>query len=84
MKPGHSLDTRQSDQTPSTAVIEAVAAHEAVDPKTLTEPLCEAIDPDGLDAVCRNSAVRVTFEYHGYLVTIDSENQVDLTDAHRP
>jgi hypothetical protein len=57
-----------------------VAASEEVDVCALTEPLYKSIDPDGLNAVCSTSTVRVTFEYHGYLVTIDGDNQVDLTE----
>ena len=74
------MNTNSSGRTPSTAVIEAVAAREEVEPLDLTEPLAEAIDPDGLNAVCRTNPVRVTFEYHGYIVTIDGDTQVDLTD----
>lgn len=72
------MTTNASGQTPSTAVIRAVAAREGVEPMDLTEPLGETIDPDGLDSVCRTSTVHVTFEYHGYIVTIDTDNQVNL------
>jgi hypothetical protein len=74
------LMTDSAERTASTAVIEAVATHDEIDPLDVTPPLCEAIDPDGLNAVCRTSSVRVSFQYHGYLVTIDGENQVDLTE----
>lgn len=73
-------NTHPSDQTPSDAVIEAVATHKGIDSTGLTDPLCEAIDPDALDMACRTSAVHITFEYHGCLVTVDDENQVELTE----
>ncbi len=74
------MTIHSADLTPSMAVIEAVAAREGVDPTTLTDPLCEAIDPEALNTMCRTSTVRVTFEYHGYLITIDGDNQVDLIE----
>jgi hypothetical protein len=74
------MKTNSSGLAPTTAVIEAVAARESIEPLDLTEPLCKAIDPDGLNTVCCSSPVHVTFEYHGYLVTIDGDNQVDLTE----
>lgn len=75
------MDTGSSDRTACAAVIEAVAAHEGIEPTDLDDPLVEAIDPEGLNTICQDSSVCVSFEYHGYLVTIDSENHVDLTDA---
>lgn len=77
--PRGDMEDRPSGWTPCIEVIEAVAAREGVDPVDLTPPLSEAIDPEGLNAVCRGSPVRVTFEYHGYLVTIDGNGQVDLS-----
>ena len=74
------MTTNSSGQTPSTAVIQAVAACEGVEPMELMEPLGETIDPDGLNSVCRTSTVHVTFEYHGYIVTIDTDNQVDVAE----
>ncbi len=74
------MTTDSSNRTPSTAVIQAVAACERVEPVDLMEPLSEAINPDGLNAVCRASTVHITFEYHGYIVTIDADNQVDLAE----
>lgn len=77
------MNTRSSRLTPTTAVIEAVAAREGIDPLDLTDSLCDVIDPDGLNAVCRTGTVRVTFAYHGYLVTVDGDNQVELTEIPR-
>lgn len=72
------MTTNLSDLAPSTAVIKAVAAREDIEPMDLMEPLGETIDPDGLNSVCRSSTVHVTFEYHGYIITIDTDNEVDL------
>ena len=72
---------RARDQRVSTAVIEAVASEEGVDPVDLREPLFDAIDPNALETLFRNGAGRVTFEYHGYEVTVDSDRNVDVTAA---
>lgn len=61
-------------------MIEAVANEKEIDPTNLTDQLFEAIDPDALNTACRTSAVHVTFEYHGYLVSVDGKNQVNLTE----
>ena len=74
-------DDRSADKKASLAVIKAVANEEGIDSRALTDPLFEAIDPGALDAICHNSSVRVSFEYHGYLVTVDGENNVNLSDT---
>ena len=77
------MNDPSSDEPAAMAVIKAVADKVGIDPVDLTDPLSDAIDPDALDAVCRYSSAHVTFEYHGYFVTVDSTNQVELSDAHR-
>jgi hypothetical protein len=71
-----------SDGTLSYAVIESVAAREGVDPLHLDEPLYETVNPDALDSLFRGSTGSVVFEFHGYIVTVDSDGDVDLTDAY--
>lgn len=61
------------------AVLSAVAKQESVPPEKLEPPLYEAIDPDALDSLFRNGTGRVTFEYSGYLVTVDVDCTVELT-----
>jgi hypothetical protein len=71
-----------ADEKASAAVVEAVADREGTDEVNLPGPvLFEAIDPGALNAICRGDSVRVSFNYCGYRVTIDSENNVELTDA---
>lgn len=82
-QPKRSVNNYPSRHPPTDAVIEAVAAREGIDPVNLTDSLCDAIDPDSLNAVCRTSTVRVTFSYHGYHVTVHSDNQVELTEISR-
>lgn len=76
------MNPRSRDETACDAVMEAVAAAEGVDPVEITEQLWDVIDPDQLNAICDTGSVYVSFEYHGYHVTIDSEHTVDLTDPY--
>lgn len=81
-----SIQAAEERESPSLAVIEAVADREGVDPTDLDRSLFEVIDPDALDAVIRSDAggrapspLRVTFHYHGYEVTVSSDGQVELS-----
>lgn len=71
-----------TDETPSQAVVEAVA--NAIDQSPLElVPLADAIDPDALDAMLDTpngepSAVTVTFEYCG-LEVMATPNEIQLT-----
>lgn len=63
------------------AVIRAVSDAEGVDPEDLESPLYEAIDPDALDGLFAgraNTTGRIVFRYHGYTVTVSSDDRVDL------
>ncbi|MUV86722.1 hypothetical protein GJ631_09115 [Natronomonas sp. CBA1123] len=63
------------DRLPSEAVVNAVADVEDSDATDLP-PLYGAIDTDALDAIfAGNAAASVTFEYHGYTVTVE-DNEV--------
>jgi len=62
----------------STAVVEAVATSEGVEPTELTEPLYTAINGDALDALFQTTEGRVEFEYHGYTVRVDASGDVEL------
>lgn len=65
------------------AVVEAVADAERVDPLDLTPPLADAVDPDALDAVLRSGTSRVSFEYHGYEITVGGADAVELRPLNR-
>lgn len=73
----HTVYAVDPDETPSMAVINAVA--EAADrPLTEIEPLAETIDPDGLNAVlspdgATDTPVTISFEYCGYHVSVTTE-----------
>lgn len=71
------MDTR----TPpiSMTVVEAVADAEGIDPVALPSPLADAIDPDALDTLFRDGSGRVSFDYCGYRVTVDTDKAVDVT-----
>lgn len=79
------LATRQID-SPSEAVIDAVADREGVDPTELTVPLYEAIDPDALDAIVQTGpeadpSLRVEFDYYGYAVVVTGDGSVRVADS---
>lgn len=72
--------------SPSLAVVETIASREDVDSAELDVPLYEAIDPDALDALLRNTAdargggpVRIDFTYCGYRVTVASDGSVQVS-----
>lgn len=70
---------RADDRSPTTAVVEAVAAREGV-AETELPPLADAVDPDALDAVVHedDDRGRLSFEYHGYAVTVHADGSVTL------
>ncbi len=73
-------------QSASQAVIEAVAARAGVDPLELETPLYDAVDPDKLDALLMGtnrparSPVEVSLRYNGYMVTVDGDLTVTITE----
>jgi len=62
----------------SEAVLAAVAEREGISQSELPTPLYDAVNPEALDDLFRDSPGHVTFEYAGYLVTVDSSGSVDL------
>jgi hypothetical protein len=62
-----------------TRIVEAVAAVEGVDPRELTPPLYEVIDPDALEQLVDTSSAPVTveFDYGRWRVTLD-DNVVSI------
>lgn len=80
-----SIQVPTQEVSPSTKVVEAVAAREGVETTALDVPLYEAVDPDALDALVRSSAVgrsalTVHFSYYGYSVTVSSDGSVELEE----
>ena len=67
------------DYSLSTAVLAAVAERRGIPEDELPQPLYDSVDPDALDALFRNSRGRVTFEYLEYVVTVDTDHNVELT-----
>lgn len=67
------------NESPSLALVEAIAAAKGVDPFAL-DPLGNAVDMDALDAVVeptgRDNAVQVTVVSQGVRATIDNEGAV--------
>jgi hypothetical protein len=74
--------TRSSmTEPPSLAVINEIAEEEDINPVNIKPPLNTVIDADALDRLFAGSERtdgRVTFEYSGYRVTIDSDGNVEI------
>jgi len=70
--------------SPSEKTVRQIARREGVAPVDLT-PLHEVVDPDALDQLFEpaGSSTRmagaVTFEYHGYEVTVHADGFVEIT-----
>lgn len=82
-EPSHTFDWTGSD-TPSTAVVVAVAEAAGDDP-TAIEPLYGVVDPDSLnDLFARPGTPQarvdasVQFEYHGYRVVVEATGRGSL------
>jgi adenosylmethionine-8-amino-7-oxononanoate aminotransferase len=74
------MDCTDSEETqsPSEAVLYKIADQENIDAENLNHSLVEVIDPDALDELFRGNTGSVSFEYHGYLVTVDHSGKVSL------
>lgn len=69
------------DTTPSTAVVEAVAATTGREPETLP-PLYETVDADAVDDLVSNDGagtLRLSFEYVGTAVTIYPDGVIEVS-----
>lgn len=63
----------------SHTVLEAVAELEGAPPAELSYPLFDAVNPEALDGLFRETTGHVVFSYHGYGVTVFSDGAVDVT-----
>lgn len=71
--------TPTDDEAATTAVLEAVSLSSGV-PLLELPPLSEAIDPDGLNAICRGqqTAANVQFQYAGQTVIVHEDRTVEV------
>ena len=74
------------DESPSWAVVEALAAAEGVAPHTLEPILYDAVDPDALDALfaprpdgTERGTGQASFVVGGYAATVDTTGTVTLS-----
>ncbi|WP_158058713.1 HalOD1 output domain-containing protein [Halorussus halophilus] len=69
----------------SKQVVDAVAAEEGVSPHELAKPLYEVVNTDALNDFFAgptdggSAPIQITFEYHGYEVSVESDDQTALT-----
>lgn len=78
-----------SETPPTTAVIEAIAQHQGVDPLDLEQPLYDAINTDGLDSIMgygegaqAPSDIDIQFSYNGYRVHVSGDGSVEVRSLH--
>jgi hypothetical protein len=69
----------KTSESVSYAVVEAIAEREGVRPAELSYPLFEAINPEALDTLFRDTLGHLSFEFHGYVVTVDQDGAVELS-----
>lgn len=69
-------------------IVCTIADHEAVDPLNLDPPLGAVVNTDLIEAVAADSRDNETmvsspleFEYHGYIITVDSTGEVAVSDS---
>lgn len=72
----------QREPALSTAVLQAIADYEGSDPRAVTPPLYESIDPEALDSLFRETSGEVTFEYKDYTITVGSNGTVEVESLH--
>jgi hypothetical protein len=84
--PVETFDWTEFD-SPSTAVVTAVAEEAGVDPITI-DPLYEVVDPDALDTIVASRSylhgspnASTEFTYHGYRVLIKANGRGYLYDV---
>lgn len=75
--------SRSDGERLSTAVVNAIAAHEDTDPNDIRPQLYDAVDPDALDSLFGprvdgkpRKGGRVVFSYHGHRVSAHSDGDV--------
>jgi ketosteroid isomerase-like protein len=79
--PAASVHEVRHDETPSQAVVMAVAETLGVGARTLP-PLYEAVDPDAVDAFFREDDERsLRFSYADVTVTVDGTGMIAVEDG---
>lgn len=65
----------------STTVLEAIAEVKGVDIVELSPPLYETVDPEALDKLFQGGHGEVHFEYLDYEVTVDHDDNVEVSSS---
>ena len=77
------VSTRSAGQTVGETVVAAVTDYKGIDELELDPPLYEAIDPDALDVLLKESRGSVQFDYWGCTVTVSHDGVVTVRDRER-
>ncbi|WP_435064207.1 HalOD1 output domain-containing protein [Halobaculum sp. EA56] len=65
-------------------ILSEVADREGVPAAELDPPLYEAVEPDALRTLFRDASGSVSFEYHGFLVTVTDDGTVAVEPMEAP
>ena len=73
-------------ETLSEKIVTSVAETEGIDAADLHDPLYTAVNPDALEALfarpaSENGVKHVTFQYHGYEITIDADRTISIASV---
>lgn len=80
---GEERDTTLDNRSMSERVLDTVAAEEGTRPEAFDDHLYDAIDPDALDQVFRNTSpdVMLEFPFRGHLVTAHGDGTVEVSSV---
>lgn len=75
------VNMRSTGQTITEAVAAGVAEYKGIDTFELDPPLYEAIDPEALSVLFRESQGSVRFDHWGCTITVDHDGVVTVTNG---
>lgn len=73
--------SHSSSDSLTDSIVDAVARREDIGPTELREPLYGVINPDALEQLFQDGSGKLTFQYHGYTVTVRHDGDVSVDDA---
>jgi len=78
-------ESSETARTPSSRVIDRVAAAEGTEPASLHARLYDVVDPETLDRIVERSSPELTvaFRFDGYRVRVGGDGAVTVSDPAR-
>lgn len=72
------MDDSEDSRSLGEAILLEISEQTGVPPAEMNPPLFDVIDPDALETLFRGNTGHVSFEYHGFLVTVDHTGTVTV------